>query len=142
MPSGWEPGLLLQDPGEGQRPASATTTSASSEARVCVGRPGVLLQGVSGPEEHQGGHIHRAGAPKAPSEKRLAIDLAGGQRQWEMRNPGLEPTSTRPMKVPLHWVPTEWQMCDVLTKRMCPCKCWGLMATGNIKIPSKFNKQQ
>ena len=95
-------------------------------------------------------HIHRAGAPKAPSEKRLAIDLAGlrqilrqeGQRQWELRNPGLEPTPTRPMKVPLHWVPTEWQMSDVLTKRMCPRKWWALMASGNIQIPWKFNKQK
>ena len=26
------------------------------------------------------------------------------------------------MKVPLHWVPTEWQMSDVLTKGMCPRK--------------------
>ena len=81
-------------------------------------------------------HIHGAGAPKAPSEKRLAIDLAGlqqilrqeGQRQWELRNPCLEPTPTRPMKVPL------WQMSDVLTKRMCPRKWWGLMASGNIQL--------
>ena len=71
-------------------------------------------------------HLHREGTPKAPSEKRLAIDLAG-LRQILMREakqqfvsehgPDLDPTPERPCRPPIHWAPTELQLADILKKK-------------------------
>ena len=69
-------------------------------------------------------HVHREGAPKAPSEKRLAINLAGvrqaltveANRQWRQKFGAGTPTPERPARPPLHWLPTGEQLADLLTK--------------------------
>ncbi|CAE7358519.1 RE1, partial [Symbiodinium microadriaticum] len=74
-------------------------------------------------------HVHREGAPKAPSEKRLAIDLAALRQtlmreakvQWlQKHGPEVTLTPERPLRPPLHWVPTEDQLADMMTKAMRP----------------------
>ena len=72
-------------------------------------------------------HIHRECIPKAPTEKRLAIDLTGLRQslmieawhQWRRRY-GQEAKTTpqRPCRPPLHWLPTDSQLSDTLTKLM------------------------
>ena len=69
--------------------------------------------------------LMREGTPKAPTEKRLAIDLAG-PRQILMKEArhqfakkhgdNQEPTPSMPCRPPIHWVPTELQLADILTK--------------------------
>ena len=56
-------------------------------------------------------HLHREGVPRVPSDKRLAIDLAALRQafSWETING----------KIPLYWVPTNFQLADILTKPKC-----------------------
>ena len=71
--------------------------------------------------------LMREGTPKAPTEKRLAIDLAG-PRQILMKEArhqfvkkhgdNQEPTPSMPCRPPIHWVPTELQLADILTKEL------------------------
>ena len=94
-------------------------------------------------------HLHKDGVPKPPSERRLALDLASIRRdlrgeakgQWRKDHPGEEVRPDRPQRPPLHWLPTEWQLSDVLTKRMSPAKWWALM-TGSLKVPLQLWNQQ
>lgn len=74
-------------------------------------------------------HIHREGIPRAPSEKRLAIDLAGlkqalvieAEHQWRKKHGDpFKPIPETPLRPPLHWLPTQEQMADLLTKRLKP----------------------
>ncbi|CAE7629272.1 RE2, partial [Symbiodinium sp. KB8] len=91
-------------------------------------------------------HVHREGAPKAPSEKRLAIDLAALRQtlmreakiQWlQKHGPDATLTPEKPLRPPLHWVPTEDQLADMMTKTM-KAEAWRkACATGTIKIPLK-----
>ena len=88
-------------------------------------------------------HLHKEGVPKPPSERRLALDLAAmrmelnaeGRAQWlckHGRDAELRPD--RPRRPPLHWVPSECQLADVLTKRMNPAKWWEQISDGLLKI--------
>ena len=88
-------------------------------------------------------HIHREGVPRAPSEKRLAIDLAGirqvllleGRHQWHQRHGTGEPAPERPLRPPLHWLPTGDQMADLLTKRLKPEEWWQTVKRATLNFP-------
>ena len=89
-------------------------------------------------------HIHREGLPKAPSEKRLALDLASmrqvflqeARHQWRRRHGEVATASPeRPVRPPLHWVPTEEQLADVLTKRMKAEAFWKAIDSGILSLP-------
>lgn len=89
-------------------------------------------------------HIHREGVPRAPSEKRLAIDLAGlrqalmieGNHQWQQRYGTTgKPAPERPVQPPLHWLPTHEQMADLLTKRLKADEWWAKVSSGNLGLP-------
>ena len=91
-------------------------------------------------------HVHREGAPKAPSEKRLAIDLAAIRQtllrearvQWNQKyGSDVALTPERPLRPPLHWVPTEDQLSDMMTKLMRPDNWWAACDKGEIVIPLK-----
>lgn len=91
-------------------------------------------------------HIHREGVPRAPSEKRLAIDLAGlrhglmneAWHQWRsQRGMNERPTPQTALKPPLHWLPTGDQLADVLTKSMNPTEWWAAIAKGWLNLPLK-----
>ena len=94
-------------------------------------------------------HLHKDGVPKPPSEKRLALDLASMRQElnrealahW-LRQHGsdVEVRPDRPRRIPLHWVPTEIQLADVLTKRMSPAQWWQLVERGELAIPLKVWK--
>ncbi|CAE7707470.1 GIP [Symbiodinium sp. CCMP2592] len=61
-------------------------------------------------------HLHRVGVPRTPTDKRLAIDLAAiRQILHRERYAG---------KLPLDWIPTSYQLADILTKPMCPKTWW------------------
>ena len=90
-------------------------------------------------------HIHREGVPRAPSEKRLAIDLAGlrqgllieAKHQWRHRFPGeSRPTPQKPLKPPIHWLPTGEQLADILTK-MRADEWWNKISSGRLALPFK-----
>ncbi|CAE7777019.1 GIP [Symbiodinium sp. CCMP2592] len=71
-------------------------------------------------------HLHRVGVPRTPTDKRLAIDLAAiRQILHRERYAG---------KLPLDWIPTSYQLADVLTKPMCPKKWWN-QVKGIYRIP-------
>ena len=71
-------------------------------------------------------HFHREGVPRVPSHKRLAIDLAA-LRQAFSREISLE-------KIPLYWLPTDFQLADTLTKPKCS-KAWWNTINGLIELP-------
>ena len=91
-------------------------------------------------------HMHKDGVPKIPTEKRLALDLAALRKelkdesahQWKRRFGGGEVRPDKPMTVPLHWVPTDYQLADVLTKKMAPNGWWKVMGSGKFRIPLKM----
>ncbi|CAE7361444.1 GIP [Symbiodinium sp. KB8] len=76
-------------------------------------------------------YVHRCGAPKATADKRLVIDLASLRQIFLNEAKGLwwrcrgdtEPTVDDPLAVPFHWVPSELQLSDILTKQM-RCHMW------------------
>ena len=89
-------------------------------------------------------HIHREGIPKAPADKRLAVDLAGirqalmreGRWQWRERyGDDSKVTPEKPCRPPLHWLPTNEQLADMLTKRLKPETWWRTLASGTIQLP-------
>lgn len=90
-------------------------------------------------------HIQKEGAPKPPSEKRLALDLAGirqalrteTQEQWLRRFGEGAVRPDRPLKAPLHWLPTDRQLADVLTKKMTAGQWWDQVRDGFLSLPLK-----
>eukprot|EP00438_Fugacium_kawagutii_P025852 Skav231407 [mRNA] locus=scaffold4039:44689:52020:- [translate_table: standard] len=91
-------------------------------------------------------HIHKEGVPRAPSEKRLAIDIAGirqalnreAEHQWrQLHGDAARPTPEKPLKPPIHWLPTSDQLADVLTKRLKCDEWWGRMRHGWLSLPLK-----
>ena len=88
-------------------------------------------------------HMHKDGVPKIPAEKRLALDLAALRRelkdesnhQWMRKYGGGEVRPDKPVVIPLHWIPTEHQLADVLTKKMAPGNWWKVMGSGRFRIP-------
>ena len=79
--------------------------------------------------------VHRCGAPKATADKRLVIDLASLRqiflneaKGWWFRERGSDiPAVDDPIKIPLHWVPSECQLGDILTKQLKAEKWWQAM---------------
>lgn len=91
-------------------------------------------------------HIHREGVPRAPSEKRLAIDLAGlrqglmveARHQWKKKYQSLErPSPQVPLKPPLHWVPTSGRLADLSTKQLKSNGGWDTILQGHLALPLK-----
>ena len=88
-------------------------------------------------------HIQKEGAPKPPSEKRLALDLAGirqalreeTREQWRRAYGSGDGRPDRPLKAPLHWLPTGRQLADVLTKKMAPGLWWAQIHKGFLSLP-------
>ena len=89
-------------------------------------------------------HLHREGVPKAPSEKRLAIDWAGLRQimmrearfQWlETFGGAFEPTPEKPCRPPLHWLPTHLQLADILTKHLNANEWWEMIGRGSFDFP-------
>ncbi len=71
-------------------------------------------------------HLHRAGVPRIPSDRRLAIDLAALRQELQLERWAA--------KLPLQWVPTECQLADPLTKPMKVDDFWTSLWEG-IKLP-------
>ena len=96
-------------------------------------------------------HLHREGTPKAPSEKRLAIDLAG-LRQILMREAlqqfksehghDVDLTPDLPCRPPIYWVLTELQMADILTKEINSTEWWATIKRGKLFLPFKSKRDQ
>lgn len=90
-------------------------------------------------------HLHREGIPKAPSEKRLAIDLASlrqtlmreARAQWSQRHGEGEPTPEKPCRPPLHWLPTHLQLADIFTKELSATSWWSTIDAGHFDFPWK-----
>ena len=70
--------------------------------------------------------LHREGVPRVPSDKRLAIDLAALRQafNWEAIKD----------KIPLYWLPTDFQLADILTKPKCS-KLWWATINGFVELP-------
>ena len=80
--------------------------------------------------------VHRLGGPKAPSEKRLMVDLAGlrqlihaEERSWGHKLAGGKA---------LRWVPTSFQLADILTKSKADIDGWWRSAR-TLRLP--FDRQ-
>ena len=90
-------------------------------------------------------HIHKDGVPKLPAEKRLALDLAAIRQelnqetnhQWKTFYGEGEVRPDRPRVPPLHWVPTNHQLADVLTKKMAAAAWWDYVREGKLRVPLK-----
>ena len=88
-------------------------------------------------------HLHKAGTPKPPTERRLALDLAAirqsllveAKHQWKRLYGGGSVRPDKPCKPPLHWVPTDKQLADVLTKKMKPAAWWASVSSGFLILP-------
>ena len=95
-------------------------------------------------------HIHREGVPKTPSEKRLALDLAGIRQalreeaghQWKRKYGEGSVRPDRPLRAPLHWLTTDKQLADVLTKRMRAGDWWAQMREGRLRLPFKTGSDE
>ncbi|CAE7870148.1 RH20, partial [Symbiodinium microadriaticum] len=95
-------------------------------------------------------HAHREGTPKAPADKRLAVDLADlrstlmeeARAQWrEISGTDAELTPERPCRPPLHWLPSEDQLADFLTKSMNPERWRSTMAAGELQLALRDRSQ-
>ena len=74
-------------------------------------------------------HLHRAGIPRVPTDRRLAIDLASLRQElaaevWDRR------------RLPLQWIPTTCQLADPLTKPMQAGDWWKAIREGT-QLPLK-----
>ena len=58
-------------------------------------------------------YLHRAGQPRLPSDRRLAIDLAALRQDLRAEVPDGARVQAA---IPLRWIPTTMQMADILTK--------------------------
>jgi hypothetical protein len=72
-------------------------------------------------------HLHKAGPPKVPAEKRLAVDLAA-LRQC------LDSERGEGARRPLAWIPTHVQFADCLTKPM-KANGWHQVLREGFKLP-------
>ena len=88
-------------------------------------------------------HLHKEGVPRPPSERRLAIDLAAirqsllqeAKHQWKRMYGDGSVRPDRPRKLPLHWVPTDKQLADILTKKMRAVAWWNAVRDGSLVLP-------
>jgi hypothetical protein len=72
-------------------------------------------------------HLHKAGPPKVPAEKRLAVDLAALRQSLDAERPFGG-------KRPLAWIPTGLQLADILTKPM-RANDWFRTLREGVKLP-------
>ena len=81
--------------------------------------------------------VHRIGGPKAPSEKRLMIDLAALRQliNAEAACWGHAFEDPRMMR----WVPTQFQLADILTKVKTDVQTWWDMLR-NPKLPFSVSR--
>ena len=76
-------------------------------------------------------YLHRAGQPRLPSDRRLAIDLAALRQDLHAE----VPTGTKVQAaIPLRWIPTAMQMADILTKPKKSDEWWAMWEEG-IQLP-------
>ena len=72
--------------------------------------------------------VHRCRASKATADKRLVIDLASLRQIFlneAAREKGTDvPAVDDPLKILLHWAPSECQLGDILTKQLKPEAWW------------------
>ena len=69
-------------------------------------------------------HLHRAGVPRVPADRRLAIDLAAIRQEFRRVEEGIS----------MQWIPTTCQVADPLTKPM-RCHEWWQAQREGIQIP-------
>ena len=75
-------------------------------------------------------HLHREGIPRAPTDRRLAMDLAAlRQALKDERRDGV---------IPLSWLPTSYQLADILTKPLNPSDFWN-KTESPVRIPLVAN---
>ena len=62
-----------------------------------------------------------------------------GQNQWRKRF-GTQATFTpeRPCRPPIHWLPTEDMLADMLTKKLKPEMWWATLKQGTLKLPLRM----
>ena len=71
-------------------------------------------------------HLHKEGIPRIPTDKRLAIDLSALRQNFDF-----EKIQDR---APLYWVPTSYQLADILTKPKSATEWWSTLF-GEIRLP-------
>ncbi|CAE7835178.1 RE2 [Symbiodinium microadriaticum] len=71
-------------------------------------------------------HLHKEGIPRIPTDKRLAIDLSALRQNFDLERVG--------EKAPLYWVPTGFQLADILTKPMSADSWWSSIL-GSCRLP-------
>ena len=75
--------------------------------------------------------LHRAGQPRLPSDRRMAIDLAALRQDLRAEVPK---GASRQKGIPFRWVPTTIQMADVLTKPKRADEWWAMLREG-VQLP-------
>jgi hypothetical protein len=83
-------------------------------------------------------HLHKAGTPKPPAERRLALDLAvirqslqvEAKHQWKKVYGDGQVRPDKPCEPSLHWVPADKELADILTKRMRADAWWATLSSG------------
>ena len=71
-------------------------------------------------------HLHKEGVPRIPSDKRLAIDLAALRQYFKEEQ--------QDERAPLYWVPTGYQLADILTKPRNADEWWSAV-WGGVRLP-------
>ena len=66
--------------------------------------------------------VHRVGGPRAPSEKRLLVDLAALRQMVQAESAAWSGTLGNDKM--LRWVPTDQQLADILTKVKYDVQGW------------------
>ena len=95
-------------------------------------------------------HLHKAGTPKPPAERRLALDLAAirqslqveAKHQWRKVYGDGSVRPDKPCKPPLHRVPTDKQLADILTKKMRADVWWATVSSGSLILPFTVQNAQ
>ena len=74
--------------------------------------------------------VHRVGGPRAPSEKRLLVDLAALRQVVQQEVTAWSPENRATFGRSLKWIPTDHQLADGLTKILNKGGWWS-----NFEIP-------
>ncbi|CAE7353514.1 RE1 [Symbiodinium sp. KB8] len=69
-------------------------------------------------------HLHRAGVPRIPADRRLAVDLAAIRQEFRRKTE----------RAAIQWLPTTCQVADPLTKPM-KCRDWWQAQANGIRLP-------
>ena len=69
-------------------------------------------------------HLHRAGIPRVPADRRLAVDLAAIRQEFRRKTE----------RAAIQWLPTTCQVADPLTKPM-KCRDWWQAQANGIRLP-------